>query len=344
MSSLCFRVNATWWGTQNRESQCHIITQVLLYCGAYGFLGGHRIFPGIVPIRGNRVNRNSLNDLYHYIRNKCEYMEAGSILTALIFSEQHFYVLLVDIHNKSATIWDPDNMRKLNPDTYYYWDILKDICSILQLHPVEYAIETEAPDHQWQLIRNIAYNIYDYGSWGLCGIVALSMMLHTTICAGRHATWLGNRGGGSGLEIFITRFLTECAKRENDCVLTLIHTLSLTSSINTNAPICWLYDVCTPLARLRKILYVSNSKCPFWSTCHVMNARRSTITYMIGWPISTYEDAIRWGWCTETQSIVHKGTNSTEIEQEIKHLLNTVAPENRLIAFAHIAPNVLLAQ
>ena len=59
------------------------------------------------------MDKKALNDLHGYIRTYTLDMEYGSILLALIPSEVHFYVVLIDIHRGFVTIWDPDYMLSL---------------------------------------------------------------------------------------------------------------------------------------------------------------------------------------------------------------------------------------
>ena len=72
-------------------------------------------------------------------------------------------------------------MTSFQPDTPYYSQMLGEICRVLKYRPVVYDVVTNAPEDQYEIIRGMVRNIHDYGSWGLCGIMALSMMLHTTL-------------------------------------------------------------------------------------------------------------------------------------------------------------------
>ena len=97
---------------------------------------------------------------------------------ALILSEEHFYVLLVDRYNTAATIRHPIHMTSLQPNTTYFWTILQCMCPKLDLRPSAYDTSIGGPEGQQQIIKSMVRDLHDYGGWGLCGVIALSMMLH----------------------------------------------------------------------------------------------------------------------------------------------------------------------
>ena len=196
-----------------------MLYHVLVYCNAYCFNGGHAMFPGMISLRRWTVNDETLNDLKYHIEHRCSQFRHCAIPVSMVRSERHFYVLLLDLWNRAATIWDPDHMTSFHPDTPYYSKttqrqrkMLGKICRVLQYRPVAYDVVTNAPEGQYLIIRGMVRNIHDYGSWGLCGIMALSMMLHTTLpTRANPSPNLSLRNIGN-LQYFIQRFLDPCGR------------------------------------------------------------------------------------------------------------------------------------
>ena len=337
VSSLSLRVNATWWGSvATAAEQYRVLYQVLVYCNAYCFDGGHAMFPGIISVRGWTVNDETLNDLRYYIEHRCSRFGHGAILVSMVKSECHFYVLLLDLHNRAATIWDPDHMTSFQPDTPYYSQMLGEICRVLKYRPVVYDVVTNAPEDQYQIIRGMVRNIHDYGSWGLCGIMALSMMLHTTLPTGPDPCSLSLRNIGN-LQYFIQRFLDACGRDHAVCTYTITHTLALVSSISNVAPTCWLYDIADDEEACIDRILAAIEHSPGWSTEHSYGRRKSVLHFMIGWPMTDVPKATWLGWLTSSISMTHfhriEEFGRVDVRKFIRQADNR---QNRLMVFAHI--------
>ena len=337
VSSLSLRVNATRWGSSiTAAQQYRMIYQVLSYCNAYCLAGGHAMIPGIISVCGWTVNDETLNDIRYYIDHRCSEFGRGAILVSMVKSKRHFYVLLLDLWNQAATIWDPDHMTSFQSDTPYYSTMLGPFCRVLKYRPIAYNVVTNRPEDQYQIIRGMVRNIHNYGSWGLCGIMALSMMLHTTLLTGADPSSLSLRTIYN-LQSFIQRFMDACGRDHATCTYTITHTLALVSSISNVAPTCWLYDIADDeeacidriLAAIRKILG--------WSTEHSYNKRKSVLHYMIGWPMTDVAEATRLGWLTDSISMTHFHRIERFGHKDIREFIPKARNRrNRIKVFAHI--------
>ena len=333
--SLC--VNATWLGRSvTAAQQYRILYQVLVYCNAYCFAGGHAMFPGIISVCRWTVNDETLNDPRYYIQHRCSEFGRGAILVSMVKSERHFYFLLPDLWNQAATIWDPDHMTSFQPNTPYYSTMLGEFCRVLKYRPIVYDVVTNGPEDQCQIIREMVRIIHNYGSWGLCGIMALSMMLHSTLLTGADPSSLSLRTI-SNMQYFIQRFMDACGRDHAACTYTITHTLALVSSISNVAPTCWLYDIADDEEACIDRILAAIRKSPGWSTEHSYNKRKSVLHYMIGWPMTDVAEATKLGWLTDSISMTHFHRIERFGHKDVREFISKARNRrNRLMVFAHI--------
>ena len=179
-------------------------------------------------------------------------------------------------------------------------------------------------------------NIHHYGSWGLCGIMALSMMLHTTLPTAPDP-WSLSLRNIDHLQYFIQRFLGACGRDHAACTYTITDTLALVSSISNVAPTCWFYDIADDEEACIDRILAAIRKSPGWSAEHSHEKRKSVLHYLIASPMTDVAEGTGLGCLTNSISMTHfhriEGFGHRDVRKFISQAHNR---QNRLMVFTHI--------